>query len=212
MTEELLKPQKPIALTFDDGPNTITTPFVLDKLEQYGIVASFFLVGNNINECTTKIVERESKLGCELCNHSLTHIFLGDSTKEIIKYEIQETSNRITDITGVTPKMFRPPYLAVNDQMYKYIELPFIGGLMCNDWEPDQTAKDRAAIILNNVKEGGIIVMHDLEGNQATVEALDEIIPELLHRGYEFVTVSQLFEHSGIDPDQKNKIWYNVFE
>ena len=57
---------KYIALTFDDGPNATTTNDVIDKLEKYDIVASFFLIGNNINDESAKAVKRAYDLGCEM--------------------------------------------------------------------------------------------------------------------------------------------------
>lgn len=203
---------KRVALTFDDGPNIITTPLVLDKLEKYGVTATFFLVGQNISDDTKIIMERALGLKCELGNHSWTHSFLGDFTEDIIKKEIEDTNYRIFEMVGVMPKFFRPPYLAVNDNLYHNIKLPFIGGLMCNDWEAGVNAAERASIVLNNTEAGDIIVMHDMEGNTGTVEALDEIIPGLLEKGYQFVTVSQLFELSGIPSEVSNKLWRNIYQ
>ena len=61
---------KYIALTFDDGPNCTTTNDVLDVLERYGITASFFLVGNNIDGQSAKTVKRAFDMGCEINSHS----------------------------------------------------------------------------------------------------------------------------------------------
>ena len=71
--EEMSEEVKYIALTFDDGPNATTTNEVIDKLEKYGIVASFFLIGNNVNDESAKAVKRAYDLGCEIDNHSRTH-------------------------------------------------------------------------------------------------------------------------------------------
>lgn len=70
---EMSQDVKYIALTFDDGPNATTTNDVIDKLEKYDIVASFFLIGNNINDESAKAVKRAYDLGCEINNHSRTH-------------------------------------------------------------------------------------------------------------------------------------------
>ena len=55
-----------IALTFDDGPNTDTTPLVLDKLEEHGIVASFFVIGNNITDESAEVMKRAYNMGCDI--------------------------------------------------------------------------------------------------------------------------------------------------
>lgn len=57
---------KVIALTFDDGPNTDTTPLVLDKLEEHGIVASFFVIGNNITDESAEVMKRAYNMGCDI--------------------------------------------------------------------------------------------------------------------------------------------------
>ena len=61
---------KVIALTFDDGPNVTCTPKVLDLLEKYGVKASFFLIGDNIDEQSAEVVKRAYTMGCEINNHS----------------------------------------------------------------------------------------------------------------------------------------------
>lgn len=208
-----LDPNKPmIALTFDDGPNQVTTPEVLDLLEEYDIVASFFLIGDNINMNTMKVVERAHNMGCEIANHSKTHSDMTKLTAEDIQSEIEYTSNMIENITGEAPKFFRPPYISVNDTMYDNIDLTFICGHGCNDWENSVTAKQRAEKVLEFADDGVIILMHDMSYNTQTVEALKTIIPTLLDEGYQFVTVSQLFEAKGITLSADDKNMYTVVE
>ncbi|MGN0552748.1 MAG: polysaccharide deacetylase family protein [Oscillospiraceae bacterium] len=194
--------KKLCALTFDDGPNTVTTPLVLEKLRKYGIIATFFIVGNNINEGSEQVVKEASKMGCEICNHSRTHSAMPELSAEDIRAEIEYTSKEIERITGKTPKFFRPPYIAVNDTMYDNIDLTFIAGIGAEDWLPEVTAQDRADKILRQIKDGAVILLHDMSGNTPTVEALDIIIPALKDE-YEFVTVSKLFELSGVVPQKR---------
>ncbi len=191
---------KVCALTFDDGPNTVTTPLVIDKLEKYGVVASFFLVGNNIDEESARVSRRAFGLGCEINNHSRTHSAMTELSAEEIKQEIAYTSEKIMEIIGEGPKFFRPPYIAVNDTMVENIDLPFIAGFGAEDWEDSVSAAERAKRILEQVCDGCVILLHDMVGNDKTVEALDTIIPALKNEGYEFVTVSGLFERAGIVP------------
>lgn len=201
-----------IALTFDDGPNLITTPEVLDLLEEYEITASFFLIGDNINMNNMKVVERAYNMGCEINNHSKTHSDMTKLTTEDIKAEIEYTSTMIENITGEAPKFFRPPYISVNDTMYDAIDLTFICGHGCNDWENNVTAEQRAQRVLDNASDGAIILMHDSAYNSQTVEALKTIIPTLLEDGYQFVTVGQLFEEKGIELSAEDKNLYTVVE
>lgn len=195
--------KKMVALTFDDGPNTSTTLEVLDILERYGIKATFFLIGNQINETTIPVIEREARMGCEIENHSMTHTFMDKLEKEVIMQEISETSALIKRITGREPQFFRPPYIVTNDLMYDVIDMPFICGQGAEDWVPEVSAAERASRVLEQTEDGSIVLLHDLEGNDETVAALDIIIPELQKRGFDFVTVSQLFTQKNI-PIEKN--------
>lgn len=200
--------KKYVALTFDDGPNTTTTMEMLDVLEKHGVVASFFLIGNNINDESAKSVKRAYDMGCEIANHSKTHSDMTTMTAEEIKAEIDYTSEKIKEITGVEPRFFRPPYIAVNDELFEAVDLTFINGYGCNDWMPEMTAEKRYKRVMRQVKDGCIILMHDAQGNSMTVEAIDMIIPDLLSQGYEFVTVTQLFELFGVPIDADDTFLY----
>jgi len=202
--------KKLLALTFDDGPNLNTTPLVLDKLEEYGVVASFFLIGKNINDLTKPVMERELELGCEIANHSWSHSYMNRLSVEEIKKEIEDTGNLIYDMVRVTPAFFRPPYIVTSPQMYANIDIPFINGINCMDWDATVTAEQRVDMILQTVKDGDIILLHDFDGNTNTVNALDGMIQGLLDEGYELVTISKLFELKGIDPNIENKMWTNT--
>lgn len=200
---------KVIALTFDDGPNTDTTPEVLDMLEKHHIVASFFLIGNNINDESAEQVKRAYALGCEINNHSRSHGYMNEMTAEEIKAEYEYVDEKVLELTGEHTKFFRPPYIAVSDEMWENIDVPFISGIGCNDWDEKVTVEKRVQMILKKAQDGCIILMHDASGNHMTVEAIDQIIPELKAQGYKFVTVSGLFEEKGITPASQ-MIYTNV--
>ena len=201
-----------VALTFDDGPNLITTPQVLDVLEENGVRGSFFLVGNNITESTEKVVKRAYDMGCEIDNHSRTHSDMTKMSAEDIRADIDFVREKVRDITGEDTKFFRPPYIAVNDGMYDAIDMPFICGVGCNDWEDSVSAEERAERTLKQVKDGTIVLLHDMQGNSKTVEALKTIIPTLKDEGYEFVTVSELFEAKGIEISGDDRGLYTFVE
>lgn len=195
-----LDPSKPtIAITFDDGPNTTTTMEILDVLEKYQVRASFFLIGNNINDESAKSVKRAYDLGCDIENHSKTHSYMDKMTADEIKEEVDFVNEKVKEITGSTPKFFRPPYIAVNNTMYDNIDITFISGYGCNDWEDRVTADYRAKYLEKKAADGVIFLLHDAEGNSKTVEALDKAIPILLEKGFQFATISELFELKGVD-------------
>lgn len=200
-----------IALTFDDGPNTVITPQVLDILEKEGIVGTFFLIAQNINPESAEMVRRAVSLGCEIENHSVTHPFMDKLSVEEIREEVQTCTDRIVEITGRVPQFFRPPCIAVSQAMYDNIDLTFICGMGCEDWVPTVTTQERIDRVLANAADGQIVLLHDMEWNVNTVEALKTIVPELKKRGYEFATVSQIFKMKNVTP-KRGWLYSNVLQ
>ena len=209
---EIDKTKPLIALTFDDGPNTTTTNDVLDKLVEHQVPATFFLIGNNITEESGEVVKRAHALGCEIENHSLTHSYMNKMTAEEILAEIDATNSKIEELTGEKPKFFRPPYIATGQEMYDVIDMTFICGVGANDWDSAVGIEKRAQRIIEQADDGIIILLHDSEGNFMTVAALDEIITTLKEQGYQFVTLSELFELKGVNPaeDDMTQIYSKV--
>ncbi len=200
-----------IALTFDDGPNTVITPQVLDLLEEHGILASFFLIAQNITPESAEVVRRAKAMGCDIENHTVTHPFMDKLSVEEIRKEVDTCTEKIVAITGEEPKFFRPPFIAVSKEMYDNIDMTFICGAGCEDWVPTVTAQQRAERVLANAEDGQIVLLHDMQWNQNTVDALKTIIPELKKRGYEFVTVTQLFERKNVTP-QRGWLYSNALQ
>ncbi|MBR5645056.1 MAG: polysaccharide deacetylase family protein [Treponema sp.] len=202
---------KYICLSFDDGPNILpgdnTMEQMLDILEKHKVPASFFLIGNKITEENTKIIKRAVSLGCDIQNHSWTHPFMHELTNEQIAEEYRKCDEAIIKITGKKPEFFRPPYVDVTENMYDVIKVPFICGRGCFDWEPDKDADFRYNLMLKLADSGTIYLLHVLEGNKATLEATDRIIPVLKEQGYTFVNLPDLFEKCNIDRNINHSLW-----
>lgn len=201
------------ALTFDDGPDPVKTGLILDRLEKYGVVASFFVVGQRLDESTADTVKRAVAMGCEIENHSWDYYSLTGKSEEDIKKLVGDTTKAIRKYAGKKPAFFRPPNLAVNATIHKAIDLPFAGGVVGNDWKGQGTnAESRARRVLAGVRDGAIILLHDVQPDpHPTPEALDILIPELKAQGYEFVTIRELFRRKGIKPSsQKGTLWTYV--
>lgn len=204
---------KLVALSFDDGPNDLTTPAVLDILEEFNVPGSFFVIGNNINDSTAKQMKRAISSGGEIQNHSFTHSHMSKMDIADIIDEITRTDELIEKYTGTRPTLFRPPYIDINDSMFNAVEHTFISGVGCQDWDANHSATDRFNELMGKVQDGDIILLHDFYGNDETVKALRMIIPELKKLGYEFVTVSKLFELKGIEPESHSGFLYtNVLQ
>ena len=200
-----------ISLTFDDGPNLDVTSQILDLLELHKIPASFFLIGNNINEKSAESIRREIDDGCSVECHSWSHPAFPKLTPEEMIEEIEKTNALIEKYSGEKPMFFRPPYIAVNQLMYDTIKMPFIEGRGVDDWNDSVSVDTRVEGVVKNAHDGQIILLHDMSGNQKTVEALKKIIPVLKENGAEFYTVRDLFKVCGVNPNQKNKIWTDLF-
>ena len=200
-----------IALTFDDGPNTVITPQVLNILKENDAVGTFFLIAQNITPESAEVVRRAVAQGCDIENHSLTHGFMDKMSAEEIRAEVKACTDQIVAITGRAPQFFRPPFIAVNQTMYDNIDYTFICGAGCEDWVPTVTAEQRAERVLAGAEDGQIVLLHDMQWNINTVEALKTIIPELKKRGFRFVTCAQLFAEKGITPVH-GRLYSNVLQ
>ena len=200
-----------IALSFDDGPNTTTTPKVLDLLEENGVKASFFVIGQNITPESAVVMQRAAKMGCTIENHSFTHKYMSRMDEKTLIEEIAKTDALIEHYVGRTPQFFRPPYINHGKLMHDTIAKTFICGVGCNDWEASVSAEQRLETMLSTIKNGDIFLLHDFEGNEATVEALRKLIPEMKKRGFIFVTVPEIFELNGKAPQAHDgEIYTNV--
>ena len=209
-------PDKYCALTFDDGPDKIQTAKVLDKLEKYGIKATFMWVGENITDYNKEVIDRIVRQGHEIGNHSWNYDDMQFMTPAQITESITKTTNAIKQYTGQEPKFFRAPYLSVSDTLYETVPYPFISaGAIAKDWSTQSggvaTAQERADNVINSMGDGTIILMHDIQPDpNPTPEALDIIIPNLLSKGYAFVTTSELFRQKGITPQAGQKTQWTV--
>lgn len=188
-------PPKRIALTFDDGPHVKYTAEILSILKEYGIKATFFVVGQNAEQYPS-LVKQASEEEHEIGNHTYSHPKLKEQNAESFSYELEKTKTVIENITGVSPILFRPPEgfregvikTVAKEQGYQMI----LWSVDTEDWRGLSATRIEDAI-MKDVKDGSIILCHDyVAGQSHTPEALRRVIPVLLEEGYEFVTVSEL--------------------
>ncbi len=202
--------KKYCSLTFDDGPNFAgdnTMNRMLDILEKHDVVASFFLIANKISDENTAVIERAVKMGCDIENHTWSHPDMTKLTREQMIEEYDKCDEAIIKITGKKPVLFRPPYICVNDLMHEVIHVPFICGHGCEDWVKERTADERFKLMMNNVQDGVMYLLHVDDGNEATLELVDRAIPVLKEQGFEFVTAPKLFELKGVPMKDNGQNW-----
>ena len=195
---EGIDPTKPmVALTFDDGPSTPVTTRILNSLEANGGRATFFMVGNRVPG-TQAVVQRMNALGCEVANHTYEHKYLTKVGDSGIRSQVGLTNQKIAEACGVTPTLVRPP-----GGFYNQASLDTLGsmGMAAIMWDIDtldwktRNAQNTINVVLNQVKDGDIVLMHDIYSTSA--DAAEVIIPELVNRGYQLVTVSEMAQYRG---------------
>lgn len=192
ITIRIIDPKKPmVALTFDDGPSASYTGRIVNQLKKYDARATFFVLGCNLNSQATKaVVKKAVKNGNEIGSHTYNHKRLSALSGAEIKQEMILTGNAIKSITGTYPSIMRPPYGSYNDNVKNNVSMPMIlWSIDTLDWKTRNQA-NTVSVVLNQVQDGSIILMHDIYN--PTAGAAEQLIPALVQKGYQLVTVSEL--------------------
>lgn len=184
-----------VALTFDDGPRSDSTPRILDVLEKEQVHATFFVVGKYVVP-NAPYMHRIYADGNEIGNHSWGHANFTKIPPEQMKEQVGLTQAAVQSIGLPAPFMFRPPYMAFNDTVKANVDMPFVlWNVDTRDW-----ADKDPALIANNIEThlhpGAILVLHD---ENTTANAIAGVIQRQKSK-YRFVTVSQLL---GINPTSR---------
>lgn len=194
-TEEVLA-RKRIALTFDDGPHAIFTEIILDALRERGAKATFFVLGDRIH-ANPSVIQRIAAEGHEIGNHSWNHADLTRLNTHEIANQIELTQQAVHAWTGLMPRVVRPPYGAIDDNVRASVPLPLVSwSVDPRDWEndePDQVIEH----VLSKAREGDIVLLHDMY--ETTARLVGKLVDGLLADGYELVTVSELLDFKTFD-------------
>jgi len=188
---------KRIALTFDDGPHPRYTVEILDILAEFGISATFFVVGQNA-VYHKELVERAAREGHEIGNHTHTHGHIVNLTEARFEKDIADCEAQLQKILGYKPTLMRPPEGVCNEIVKSVSErhgyTVVLWSIDTRDWAHTPVA-EICANVQAHARDGSIVLMHDFIGqNSPTPAALRRIIPMLQEAGFLFVTVSQLLE------------------
>ena len=194
-----IDPSKPmVALTFDDGPNAEATNRILDSLQAVGGKATFFVVGTRLTGKNLEALKRAASSGMEIGNHTYAHAYLTKQTKEERLQAMKSVNDIVYENTGQRVRNFRPPGGLYNDEILGEIEsfdmAVALWAIDTLDWKHQNPEKTTVSI-LDNIKDGDIVLMHDLFVPTAT--AAEKVIPELHKRGFQLVTMAQLAKLRG---------------
>ncbi|RYY64838.1 MAG: polysaccharide deacetylase family protein [Chitinophagaceae bacterium] len=182
-----------IAISFDDGPADQFTGKILDLLAEQDVPAAFFCIGKNI-EGREEIIRRLVSSGHIIGNHSYGHHFWFDmygATK--MTADLQQMSKAVQDVTGLRPRLFRPPYGVTNPNLAKAVRDTDLVAVGWNIRSMDTVIKDPEKLLVKvrkAVKPGAIILFHDT--SEATFLMLKAFIEGVREQGYELVRLDKL--------------------
>ncbi len=192
-----IDPTKPmVALTFDDGPS-IYTAQILDVLEAYDSRATFFMVGNRIASYPDT-VRRMVEMGNEPGSHTWGHDYITNLSSSSLISNLTKVDDALQSVAGVRTTIMRPPGGFIDSTRKGYLASYGVPAILWSidtrDWSTKNT-QSTINSVLGSVRDGDIVLMHDLYS--ATAAAAATIIPELVNRGYQLVTVSELASYRG---------------
>lgn len=201
-----LDPKKPmVAFTFDDGPNSPTTNRILKVFEKYNSSCTFFIVGERTkSKENADCIKRMVKNGFQLGNHTYDHTHYGS---EVTIQDITKCADRLNDLCGFGPTAFRPTGGFMSDIIKKNCGAPIIlWDIDTEDWKLRDGDKVYHRI-LSEVKDGGIVLMHDIY--PSTAYAIEHVVPKLIENGYQIVNVAELAYYKG-KTLENGKVYYSI--
>ncbi len=198
--------EKKVAISFDAAWGNEQTETLLKILEEKGVKSTFFLVGEWA-EKYPESVKLIAEKGHDVENHSSTHAYMTKlSTEDMIK-EITACNEKIEELTGKAPTLFRPPYGDYNNEVVRAVKG---AGMYCVQWDidsldwKDPSPQQMVEKITSKLTSGSIILMHN--GAKNTPEALPMIIDAVRAEGYEFVPISQIILQGEYTTDHEGRM------
>ncbi len=188
----VMRDDKVVALSFDAAWGNEDTQILIDILDKYSVKTTFFVVGDWVDRFPESVKELHDA-GMEIMNHSDDHAHFSKLNSEEIIRNIDTANDKIEEITGVRPTLFRAPYGEYDDNVVLTVESM---GMYTIQWDVDSldwkelSAEDMTERVLTKVQSGSIVLFHNAAKN--TPEALPDIIEGLLAEGYTIVPVSEI--------------------
>lgn len=184
---------KMVALTFDDGPHGTFSDIILDVLEEYHSVATFFEVGRNAR-AYPDVLRRMAELGCEIASHSNVHHDLTTLSRDALLTDLGYADDAFVAATGTAPVLVRPPYGAVNKKVKNETGRAMVTWTVdTKDWSLRDSQKVIEYFQSYPDLDGEVVLLHSIHGS--TAEAMKTVVPWLIEQGYQLVTVSELLAY-----------------
>jgi peptidoglycan/xylan/chitin deacetylase (PgdA/CDA1 family) len=186
--------RKAVALTFDDGPESVVTPQVLDILARYQLKATFFFVGFMLRKHAA-VVKRTYHEGHLILNHSYDHPSFDALSNAQIQSQLRRTEDLLFKLIGKRPALFRPPAGVIDNRIQAEIDAAGYQTILWSydpfDWAglPVDTLVQR---VVSQARNGEIILLHSRLHTDSTAVALPRIIEGLQARGFELLRLDEL--------------------
>ena len=184
--------KKQVSISFDAAWGDEQTHTLLDILKEHNVKSTFFLVGDWVDKYPDDVKDIYDA-GHDIGNHSDTHPHMTEMSTEEQKNQIKACNEKIKEITGKEPKLFRAPYGDYNNTVVQSVKSL---DMYCVQWDidsldwKDPSPSEMVDRIVPNLQNGSIILMHN--GAKNTPDALPMIIEAVREAGYEFVPLSKL--------------------
>lgn len=193
-----------MALTFDDGPDSLYTGYILDVLKEKNVKATFFVLGSNVKN-NPDLLKRIREEGHEIANHGYSHSY----TPSKFVQELIRTDEVLYETLKERTAFYRPPGGVVSNSVLAGVKeqghVLTLWSIDSKDWQNPGPARIVQNVVKNSFP-GGIVLLHDGgEKREQTIQALGPIIDQLREQGYRFVTVSELRNFESVAPVQKVK-------
>ncbi|WP_066065659.1 DUF4309 domain-containing protein [Neobacillus soli] len=186
--------QRKVALTFDDGPDGTVTTAIIDILDEYKVKGNFFFIGSKVM-AHPEVAKNAYNKGNLVLSHSYNHVELTKLGKTAVKKEIDQAGKAIKSVIGKEPAILRPPYGDANEQTAAISREEGYSLVLWSIDTLDWSQKDANNIVKNvieNVRNGDIILMHSDSDKTETQKALPLIIEALQEKNIEIVDLETL--------------------
>lgn len=209
-------PDKTVTLTFDDGPDPRFTPEILRILRDYGVPATFFVIGQNVTE-HPDLIRKVMGDGHAVANHTFTHPHLEEMTREQVISELNATDQAISAALGqpILSHYFRPPRGNSSSdiqQSVKQLDKQMVLWNVCVENSGTDTSEAVRSRVIRLIRErnGGIILAHDGDLDRSlTVRSLPFILADLKREGYQFVPLEEYLELRKLKAKQNKKHFFS---
>ena len=200
--------ERSVYLTFDDGPSELYTLPILEILKSYGVVATFYEVGVNV-ESHPELVQKEIEYGCEVGSHTYYHYVLGEQSYDFLVYEHGLADQAFLNAIGFIPKTVRPPQGDVMGYTQIVYKEPLIGwSIDTLDWlYKDVNYNIRTVKNAGNL-DGQVILLHSI--HPTSLDSVEPIVQYILSEGYQMVTISELLKYGYLIDTPEPAYYYQV--